>query len=36
MPRKDRVLSRGAEMAREASETHALVEKNAKEGQGFE
>jgi hypothetical protein len=33
MPRKDSVLSRAAEMAREASETHALVKKNAEEGQ---
>jgi hypothetical protein len=33
MPRKDRVLSRAAEMAREASETHALVKKNADGGE---
>jgi hypothetical protein len=29
MPRKDRVMSRAAEMAREASETHNLVKINA-------
>jgi hypothetical protein len=29
MPRKDRVMSRAAGMAREASETHALVKRNA-------
>jgi hypothetical protein len=36
MPATDRVMSRAAEMAREASETHALVKKNAEEGQGDE
>jgi hypothetical protein len=29
MPRRDRVMSRAAEMAREASETHELVKRNA-------
>jgi hypothetical protein len=36
MPATDRVIRRAAEMAREASETHALVTKNAEEGQGDE
>jgi hypothetical protein len=36
MPRKERVMSRAAEMTREASETHELVNKNADEGQGDE
>jgi hypothetical protein len=35
MPRKDREMSRAAEMAREASETHALV-KECHDGQGYE
>jgi hypothetical protein len=35
MPRKDRV-SRAAEMAREASETHELVKRNADKWQGDE
>jgi hypothetical protein len=30
------MMSRAAEMAREVSETHALVKKNAEEGQGDE
>jgi hypothetical protein len=29
MPRKDMVVSRAAEVAREASETHELVKSNA-------
>jgi hypothetical protein len=29
MPRKDRVISRAAERAREVSETHDLVKRNA-------
>ena len=29
MPRKDRVMSRAAEITREASETHELVKRNA-------
>jgi hypothetical protein len=29
MPRKDRVMSKAADMPREASETHVLVERNA-------
>jgi hypothetical protein len=32
MPRKDRVMSPAGEMAREASETHVLVKKNADRG----
>jgi hypothetical protein len=36
MPPKDRVMSRAAEMAREASGTHALVKKNADGGQDDE
>jgi hypothetical protein len=34
MPTKERAMSKAAEMARHASETHALVKKNADEGQG--
>jgi hypothetical protein len=36
MPATDKVMSRTAETAREASETHELVKKNAEEGQGDE
>jgi hypothetical protein len=36
MPSNDRVMSRAAEMARDASETHALAKQNAEEGQGDE
>jgi hypothetical protein len=36
MPVTDRVISRTAEVAREASKTHALVKMNAKEGQDDE
>jgi hypothetical protein len=34
MPARDRVMSKAADMARAASETHALVKKIAEEGQG--
>jgi hypothetical protein len=36
MPAMDRVISRAAEMAKEASETHALGKKNADGGEGDE
>jgi hypothetical protein len=36
MRTKDRLMSRAAVIAREASETHALVKTNADEGQGDE
>jgi hypothetical protein len=36
MPATDRVMSRAADMARETSETHTLVKKNAGHGQGDE
>jgi hypothetical protein len=36
MTGEDRVMRRAAEMARETGETHALVKKNAEEGQGDE
>jgi hypothetical protein len=36
MPTEERMMSRAAEMAREASETHELVKKNADRGEGDE
>jgi hypothetical protein len=36
MPVTDRVMSRTAEMPKEASDTHKLVKRNAEEGQCVE
>ena len=36
MPATDRVMNRAAAMAKEASETHALVKKDADGGEGDE
>jgi hypothetical protein len=35
MPKKDRVMSRAAEVEREASETHALVKKECRKMTGW-